>query len=126
MVAEGVTLPPAAKPFVPAPVHTYESATGLQDAISVDDAPAFIVEGEAVSVHVGVVVGVCGDSVLQPTVKLPLESAVIVEYVHEFAVVPLKVIEPAKADPAASNSNAEVITILRVLINFEFILVSNE
>jgi len=79
VVAVGVTVPPAEKPLVPAPVHTYESAAGLQDAISVDVAPALIVEGEADSVHDGVNVGAGGGAVLQTAVKLPLASAVKAE-----------------------------------------------
>jgi len=82
VVADGVTVPLDVldvKLLVPAPVHAYEVAAGLHDAISVDVAPALIMDGEAASVHVGVNVGGGGGDVLQTAVRLPPESAVKAE-----------------------------------------------
>ncbi len=76
MVAVGVTLPldvPDAKPSVPAPVHAYVSAAGLQLAVNIDDDPALTVVGEADRVHVGVGVGAGDDDVTQVAVRSPLE-----------------------------------------------------
>jgi len=78
VVVDGVTVPLDVldvKLLVPVPVHAYEVAAGLHDAISVEVAPALIMDGEAASVHVGVNVGGGGD-VLQTAVRLPTESAV--------------------------------------------------
>ena len=122
VVAVGVTEPPPVKLVVPAPLHAYEVAAGLQLAVNVDIDPALIVDGEATKVHVGVSVG--DDDTVQVAVRLPLESTEKVEYEHEFPVAPLKVIEPAKTGPALNISKAKPITALLVLINFVFILAS--
>ncbi|MCX7196124.1 MAG: hypothetical protein NTV37_09730 [Proteobacteria bacterium] len=79
VVAVGVTVPPDVKLAVPAPVHAYEVAAGLQLAVNVDIDPALIVDGEATKLHVGVNVGAGGGDVLQAAVRLPLESTVKVE-----------------------------------------------
>ncbi|CAH1906189.1 hypothetical protein NTGHW29_780044 [Candidatus Nitrotoga sp. HW29] len=71
VVAVGVTVPPDVKLVVPAPVHAYEVAAGLQLAVNVDIDPALIVDGEAIRLHVGVNVDNVATHV---AVRLPLES----------------------------------------------------